>query len=119
MPSVKFVNEKKTIEVPQGANLRKEALKAGIELYPGIHSTLNCRGLGSCASCRVIVKKGTENINKQGLFEKIRLFLGPITFFARFGNEDTLRFACKTKVNGDCEIETKPSINWHGDRFWG
>ena len=46
MPSVKFVNEKKTIEVPEGANLRKEALKAGVELYPGIHSiSFNCHGL--------------------------------------------------------------------------
>jgi ferredoxin len=119
MPSVKFVNEKKTIEVPQGSNLRKEALKAGIELYPGIHSTFNCHGLGSCASCRVIVKKGTENISKQGLFQKLRFLLGPITFFARFGNEDALRLSCQTKINGDCEIITKPSINWHGDRFWG
>ena len=30
MPKVVFTNEKKEIEVPQGANLRKEAMKAGI-----------------------------------------------------------------------------------------
>jgi 3-hydroxyacyl-CoA dehydrogenase len=35
MPKVVFVNEKKEIEVPQGANLRTEAAKAGIEIYKG------------------------------------------------------------------------------------
>jgi ferredoxin len=119
MPSVKFVNEKKTIEVPEGANLRREALKAGVELYPGIHSILNCHGLRQCASCRVLIKKGQTNVSRQGIFEKLRLMTGPITYFARIGNEDSLRLACATKVLGDIEVETKPSINWHGDRFWG
>ena len=30
MPTVTFANEKKTIEVPAGANLRQEAIKAGL-----------------------------------------------------------------------------------------
>ena len=46
MPVVNFVKEKKKIEVPQGANLRKEAQKAGIQIYPGIHQVFNCHGLG-------------------------------------------------------------------------
>ena len=33
MPTVTFVNEKKSIEVPAGANLRKEAIKAGVNNY--------------------------------------------------------------------------------------
>ena len=67
MPSVKFVNEKKTIEVPAGANLRQEALKAGIEIYPGFHRhfLFNCHGLGQCASCCVKIKKGKENVSPQ------------------------------------------------------
>jgi ferredoxin len=119
MPSVKFLNEKKTIEVPPGANLRKEALKAGIELYPGVHQYLNCHGLRQCASCRVMIKKGKENVNRQGLVEKLRLIAGPITYFARIGHEEELRLACATRVLGDIEVETKPSINLHGERFWG
>src|SRR5690554_1143074 len=35
MPIVKFVKEKKEIEVPEGANLRSEALKAGIYVNQG------------------------------------------------------------------------------------
>ncbi len=119
MPSVKFVNEKKTIEVPEGANLRKEALKAGIELYPGVHRIFNCHGLQQCASCRVIIKKGQENVSPQGLFEKLRLIAGPITYFARVGHENDLRLACATRVLGDIEVETQPGVNWHGERFWG
>jgi ferredoxin len=121
MPTVKFVNEKKSIEVPEGANLRKEALQHGVQLYPGIHRYWfgNCHGYGHCASCRVKVVKGEENVSPQGWFEKLRLLLGPLTFFARLGNERTLRLACRTRVHGDCEVQTQPTINWHGEgKFW-
>ncbi len=118
MPTVTFVKEKKSIEVPEGANLRKEALKAGIQLYPGMHKYLNCHGLGQCASCRVLIRKGQENVSPQGLCEKLRLIMGPITFFARLGHENELRLACKTKVYGDCEVETQPDVNWYGEKFW-
>ena len=37
MPVVKFTKENKEIEVPRGANLRKEAIKAGVNLYPGFN----------------------------------------------------------------------------------
>jgi ferredoxin len=119
MPSVKFVNEKKTIEVSEGANLRKEALKAGIELYPGVHRIFNCHGFRQCASCRVLIKKGQENVSRPGWFEKFRLTFWPDTTFARIGHENDLRLACATRVLGDIEVETQPSVNWHGDRFWG
>jgi len=120
MPSIKFLNEKRSIDVPEGANLRQEARKAGIEVYPGLNKTFNCRGLGMCCSCRVYVKKGSENISKQGFWEKLNLiFLNPFGFFARLGHEDELRLACQTKVQGDVEVETRPAFNWHGERFWG
>src|SRR5919106_6045209 len=67
MPIVNFVNEKKQLQVPEGANLRKEALKAGIPLYPGVHKYLNCHGLAQCASCRVLITKGRENASPMGL----------------------------------------------------
>ena len=30
----------------------------------------NCRGLGLCGTCRVLVKKGMENLNKKSLIER-------------------------------------------------
>jgi ferredoxin len=119
MPKVTFVNEKKTIEVPQGANLRKEALKAGVQLYSGLHKTFNCHGFGQCASCRVMIKKGVDNVAPAGILERLRMFAGPIVFFARLGHEKDLRLSCKTRVLGDIEVETHPEVNWHGERFWG
>jgi ferredoxin len=119
MPVINFVKEKKKVEVPEGANLRKEAMKAGVQVYPGLHQVLHCPGIGQCASCRVKILKGAEsNVSKQGLWEKLRLILGPITFFARLGNEKELRLSCQTKVTGDIDVETQPGVNWHGDKFW-
>ena len=37
MPVVKFIKEKKEIEVPEGANLRQEAIKAGVNTYQGLN----------------------------------------------------------------------------------
>jgi len=121
MPTVTFLKEKKSIEVEEGANLRAEARKAGIQVYPGIHRILNCRGCGMCCSCRVQIKKGIENVSKQGFLEKLNLLnvLNPFGFFARLGHEKELRLSCRTKVYGDIEVETQPEFNWHGERFWG
>ena len=54
MPTITFVNEKKEIQVPDGANLREEALKAGVNLYYGfngvgasLNKVFNCHGFGA------------------------------------------------------------------------
>src|SRR6266481_5772735 len=104
MPKVTFVTEKKEIEVPQGSNLRQEALKAGIELYPGPARLLNCRGFGLCGTCRVLVKAGADNLYPKTLIEKLNLNLHPITTLAYIGNEDDMRLACQARVNGDCSV---------------
>lgn len=119
MPTVTFVNEKRSIEVSAGANLRKEARKAGVQLYPGVHKYFNCMGLGLCCSCRVIVKQGLENCSRPGVYEKVSMAMNPLAFFARLGHEKDLRLACQMRVNGDIEVETKPPMNWHGEKFWG
>jgi ferredoxin len=118
MPKVTFVKEKRTIEVPDGAVLRTEALKNGIQVNPGIHKVLNCKGLGSCGSCCVKITKGEDNVSRQGIREWLRFLLGPLTFFMRIGNEKTMRLSCQCRVHGDCEIETDPAINFSGEKFW-
>lgn len=121
MPQVKFVKEKKTIEVPEGANLRKEARKQGIEIYKGIHRYLHCPGLGLCTTCQVRIVKGVENVSPQGAWEKCNMcnvVAHPITFLARLDREKEMRLSCQTRVYGDIEVETKPEFNWHGEQFW-
>lgn len=118
MPKITFVNEKVEIEVAQGANLRQEARKAGIAVYKGLNKVLNCRGLGLCGTCKVLVKKGMENLSPKNMREKINMNLHPLTMLATIGHEDEMRLSCQVQVNGDCSIETTPSINWSGDNFW-
>ena len=114
MPIVHFVNEKKQLQVPNGANLRAEAQKAGINLYPHVHRLLNCHGFSSCGTCRVLVTKGAENAAPMGFLEKMRLKLS----FVFIGNEKTMRLACQTKVHGDMDVETQPPMNLFGENFF-
>ncbi|HMP04124.1 MAG TPA: 2Fe-2S iron-sulfur cluster-binding protein [Gemmatales bacterium] len=115
MPKITFVNEKKDVEVPSGSNLREVALKEGIPLYPGLTKYLNCRGLGSCGTCRVFVTKGLENVNPKGWKERARLALMP---FATIGHEDDLRLGCQLTVNGDCSVVTQAGVDLSGENFW-
>lgn len=118
MPKVTFVNEKKELEVPEGANLREEARKAGIQVYKGIHRYLNCMGHGLCGSCKVLVKKGIENLSPKGRLERFTLATAPTTALAIVGHEDEMRLSCQVRVFGDCTIETRPVFNWSGENFW-
>jgi ferredoxin len=114
MPTITFSDEKKEIQVPAGANLRTEALRAGVQLYPGVHRFLNCHGFGQCGSCRVLVTKGMENTSRKGLLESARLAVS----LAYIGNEKEMRLACQTRVNGDITVQTKPPLNLYGDNFF-
>jgi ferredoxin len=119
MPKVTFVNEKRTIEVPEGACLRTEALNNGIQVHEWPHQgILNCHGFGSCATCSVEIVDGVENVSRQGFREWLRFLTGPITFFMRIGREKSLRLACQCRVNGDCKVLTNPPVNWSGEKFW-
>lgn len=131
MPRIRFVKENVEIEVPQGANLRKEALKAGVSVYKGFINGAgewlnrqpfgHCPGMGMCGTCRVKIVKGIENTNRMGPMEKFKFHSplpDPIACFAYIGNEDTMRLACKTTVQGDIEVETGPEVNLFGENFF-
>ena len=118
MPTITFTSEKSTekreIQVPEGANLRREALRAGVQLYPGVHRFVNCHGLGQCGSCRVLITKGMENTSPRGLLESARMAVS----LAYIGNEKTMRLACQTRVNGDITVTTCPPMNLFGENFF-
>jgi 2Fe-2S ferredoxin len=114
MPKITFVNEKRDLEVPEGANLRQEAMKAGIEVYRGLDRYLNCRGNGLCGTCKVLVKKGMENLSSKGWLERFKL----ATMLSSIGHEDEMRLSCQVTVHGDCTIETRPAFNLCGENFW-
>jgi ferredoxin len=127
MPTVKFINEKKEIEVPVGTKIRNAALMAGVNVYQGINGFgasvckyLNCHGLGCCATCTVNVVKGMENTTPASLYEKVRCRLPTpeMVCLQRIGNEETMRLACQTRIIGDIEVETAPKWNMCGDNFF-
>jgi ferredoxin len=133
MPIVKFVKEKKEIEVPEGAVLRNEAIKAGINLNQGlngmgasINRIMNCKGMGLCGTCRVLVTKGMDHTNKLTMREWLKfktivptgLVPDPIPPLAYVGHEETMRLACCTTVHGDIEVESGPEINLFGENFF-
>jgi len=138
MPVIKFINEKKEIEVPTGTNLRKAAMAAGINVHQGlngfgarINRYMNCHGLGQCGTCKVRIVKGMENVSKMNIVEKARFrcplptpvtpgaFLDPVLPCLSFiGNEDTMRLSCQTVVHGDVEVETGPPVDLFGENFF-
>ncbi|HEX3871026.1 MAG TPA: ferredoxin [Pirellulales bacterium] len=124
MPVVNFVTEKKQVQVPDGSNLRREALKAGVKLYnglngigAGLNEVFNCHGLGTCGTCRVLITKGMENASPMGVIEKGNLKMGPASF-AYIGNEENMRLACRVAVNGDMDVVTRPTFNMYGENFF-
>ncbi|WP_425616235.1 ferredoxin [Anatilimnocola sp. NA78] len=129
MPIVKFVKEKKEIEVPVGANLRNEAIKAGVNLNQGLNGVgagvnriLNCAGKGVCGTCRVLITAGIENTNKLTMSEWVRfktvLIPDPIPPLAYVGHEDEMRLACCTVVQGDITVQSGPEMNLFGENFF-
>jgi ferredoxin len=132
MPLVKFTKEKKEIEVPVGANLRNEAIKAGINLNQGLNGIgaginrfMNCKGMGMCGTCRVLITEGIENTNKLTLAEWLKFKTviptpvpDPIPALAYVGHEEEMRLACCTVVQGDITVESGPEVNLFGENFF-
>jgi ferredoxin len=114
MPTITFVKEKKELQVPVGANLRREMMQAGIAVYSGPHKLLHCPGLSLCGSCRVLITKGMENASPMGFMERTRLKMS----IPYIGNENTMRLACQTQVIGDMTVENTPGLNLYGDNFF-
>lgn len=114
MPTIKFVSEKKEIQVPVGANLRAEAINAGVGVYRGIDKVAHCPGLGLCGTCRVIIVKGMENLSPMGVRERFK----SKTSMAFIGHEKDMRLACQVQVNGDVEVVTRPELNLFGENFF-
>lgn len=132
MPLVKFTKEKKEIEVPVGANLRNEAIKAGINLNQGLNGIgaginrfMNCKGMGMCGTCRVLITAGIENTNKLTMAEWVKFKTviptpvpDPIPALAYVGHEEEMRLACCTIVQGDITVESGPEVNLFGENFF-
>ncbi|MBI1807502.1 MAG: (2Fe-2S)-binding protein [Ignavibacteria bacterium] len=111
MPVITLVNEGKTLEVVERANLRKALLKNGISPYVGKDKFLNCLGNGLCGTCRVEVVDGKGAAPISPLEEASLLGLVPL--YARQVPKN-VRLACRIDVTKDMSIKTYPviTIDW-------
>ncbi len=96
MPKITVHNnetgEVKVFKAGYGANLRQAALYNDVDLYKGMMTHLNCRGMGFCGTCLIEVDP-PENVNSQTLIEKIHR-LAP-----------NQKLGCRAKVYGDITIK--------------
>ena len=113
MPTITFATEKKEIQVPEGANLRKRHSLQESHL-PGSSQSPQLPRHGILWKLRVLITKGMENTSPRGLLEKARMGVS----MAYIGNEETMRLACQTRVNGDITVTTCPPTNLYGENFF-
>lgn len=99
----KVTAQGKTFDCAAGANLRQVMLQNDVDLYSGSSTVINCRGMGSCGTCAVLIEGEVSEPNWQ---DKARRSLPPHL------PSQNRRLACQTQVLGDVRI-TK------FDGFWG
>ena len=107
MPVITLVNEGKTVEIPEGANLLKTLLQNSISPYKGKDKYLNCFGHGLCGTCRVEVVDGKGAPPMTALEESSLTGLAP--FYGRSVPKNT-RLACRMDVTKDMSIKTYPAV---------
>lgn len=93
----------KTITCDRGANLRQVLLKNGVDVYNGSASVINCRGIGTCGTCAVVID---GEVSEPQWREKARLSVPP------HSSDSNKRLCCQVKVLGDLKV-----TKYNG--FWG
>lgn len=93
----------KNITCDQGTNLRQVLLKNNVDIYNGNAAIINCRGIGSCGTCAVVIEGEVSGFQWR---EKARLSVPP------HSPNSNKRLSCQVKVLGDLKI-----TKYNG--FWG
>ena len=96
MAKIEFLLEDRKVEVGKFANLRKAALKAGIDVYVGVDRLINCHGNGFCGTCSMKIVEGMENLSPRTEIENKLLA----------GEAEDVRLACQCEVLGDVCVVT-------------
>lgn len=111
MPTITLVREGRTLEVPEGANLRQALLDAGIDVYRDADGLINCRGNGLCGTCVVEIEPMAA-LNEVTFREKAKIW----QYEGR-----PMRFSCQAKVYADCRVLTQPQLaqGWMAHPFYG
>ena len=118
MPTITFATEKKEIQVPEGANLRKEATRRGsldftqrVLQSPQLPRHGVLWKLSECSS-----PKEWRTPSPRGLLEKAR-FMG-MFLWPTLGTKRPCGLHVKHAVNGDITVTTCPPTNLYGENFF-
>ncbi len=111
MPAIHFENEHKSLDVLQGTNLRKAALKSGIHLYKPLPRVLHFNlAVGPvkfpCGSDVVELVDG-KGVNARTPEEE-NVISG--RWIMKRKVPSNLRLACQIQVNGDITVRTMPKL---------
>lgn len=93
--------QRRTLVVPAGSNLREVCVDNGINVYQSVTRWTNCKGKQLCGTCIVNVAEGSLFTNRKSMDEGSTLRENP----------DSYRLSCVTFAYGDVTIETFPPIN--------
>lgn len=92
--SLSIQNEGRQVKLEANENLRDACLRTGIALYKGARKALNCRGMGHCGSCEVLVVEGAYDLTERTPAEHKKLK----TY------DPCRRLACQAAVIGEADI---------------
>jgi len=97
-----------TVEVSSTSSLRSSLLRAGVSPHNGNAKLINCRGMGTCGTCALMVEEGEVLPQEHTTIERLRLSFPPHGKPA----SKRLRLACQVRANSDLNL-----IKFKG--FWG
>ncbi len=111
MPAIHFENEHKSLDVLPGTNLRKAALKSGIQLYRPFqrvfHLNLELGPVRFPCGSDIIELLDGKGVNARTPEEE-RLLAGRL--FLKRKVTPSLRLACQVNVTGDIKVRTMPRM---------
>lgn len=96
------------VKVSSESSLRSSLLRAGVSPHNGNAKLVNCRGLGTCGTCALLVEEGDVLPQEHTAAERLRLSLPPHSQPA----SKRLRLACQVRPNSDLGL-----VKFTG--FWG
>ena len=103
-------------------NQEANALPSGNEAEPKKEGGLFSRLKQGLAKTGGAITEGMENTSPMTVREQMKFkylpIPDPMPCLAYLGNEETMRLACMTKVEGDVVVETKPEVNMFGENFF-
>ncbi len=92
MATVTILKSGKVVQVPDGSNLMKSLLAAGLPVAS------SCNGDGVCSKCHVKVIAGSENLSKETEEEQDLRDINDIP--------KGERISCQVVINGDVTLDT-------------